>query len=240
MRHLVLAGGPGHDFAGIGAALARLTAEVHGDEAVTVVLTDPAAVLDRLRAVEAGDEEPWGLLTVAALRWRMEAERYADQRDEAYTLTDDDAAVIERHVAGGGGLLALHTAVICFDAQPRWRRLCGAAWDWEASSHPPAGPVPVVLTAAGRDHPLTVGLDDFTVQDEAYGFLDEDPDLVALLTSGHGGRDHPLLWAREVGAGRVVTDLLGHGPGSLAHPAHRTILERVLRWAPRRAGATVP
>ena len=43
------------------------------------------------------------------------------------------------------------------------------------------------------------------------------------------GIAHPLLWARAVGAGRVVTDLLGHGVESVTHPAHRTILQRAVR-----------
>ena len=239
MRQLVLSGGVGHDVDGIAAELVEVAVEVAGDGAETIVAPDPPTALARLRAVEAGDEEPVDVLTVAALWWRMEAERFAGQRDAAFDLRDDDAAVIERHVIGGGGLLALHTAVICFDAQPRWRRLCGAAWDWERSAHPPAGPVAVRVTAAGQDHDLTAGLDDFELDDEVYGFLDEDPDLVPLLASGHGGRDHPVLWARELGGGRVVTDLLGHAPSSLTHPTHRTILGRALRWAGRRTAEPV-
>ncbi len=59
---------------------------------------------------------------------------------------------------------------------------------------------------------------------------DEEPGIVPLLTSEHGGRDHPVLWARPVGAGRVVTDLLGHDASSFAHPTHAEILRRAARW----------
>jgi hypothetical protein len=229
IRNLVLSGGPAHDFDATSAALVDLLA---GEGIESVVLTEPAEALALLRAAEADGSPPVDLLTLNALRWRMEVERYAHLRDEqAFDLTEADAALLERFVVGGGGLLALHTAVICFDAQPRWRRLCGAAWDWSSSGHPTVGPVRVRVRAAGRSHPLTAGVDDFTVTDEVYGFLDIDDDLAPLLTGHHGGVDHPLLWARQVGRGRVVTDLLGHGVESVTHPAHATILARAAVWA---------
>ena len=74
----------------------------------------------------------------------------------------------------------------------------------------------------------------FTTVDEVYGFLDVAPDVEPLLTSAHGGAEHPVLWARPVGAGRVVTDLLGHDVGAVTHPSHREVLRR------RRAGCTEP
>jgi hypothetical protein len=231
-RHLVLSGGLAHDFDGTSRALVDLLAL---DDFDSVVVTDPDEALAMLRAAEGRGAPPIDLVTVNALRWRMEADRYAAWRaEQAYVLTGDDAALLERYVDGGGGLLVLHTAVICFDADPVWHRLCGASWNWASSSHPPVGPADVRVTGLGRCHPLTEGLDDFTITDEVYGFLEEEDDLDPLLSSAHGGRDHPLLWAREIGSGRVVTDLLGHGVASLSHPAHRTVLARAGTWAARR------
>jgi type 1 glutamine amidotransferase len=86
------------------------------------------------------------------------------------------------------------------------------------------------VTAAGQDHPVTRGEEGFVIHDEVYGFLDEVDGLEPLLVSAHGGRTHPLLWARSVGAGRVVTDLLGHDPASFAHPVHRRLLARAAAW----------
>lgn len=228
-RNLLLSGGPGHPFATTSSMLADLLA----DEGIeTTVMTEPADAMDALRAAEEGIGDPIDLLTVNALRWRMAQDRYAAQRDQyAVALDRTDLAVVDRFVRGGGGLLALHTAVICFDADPSWHALCGASWHWDRSSHPALGPVEVEVTEAGRAHQLTRGIERFVIEDEAYGFLDEDRDLVPLLTAGHGGRTHPLLWARPVGSGRVVTDLLGHGPDSFEHPTHRTILVRAASWA---------
>ena len=51
------------------------------------------------------------------------------------------------------------------------------------------------------------------------------------MSSPHGGTEHPLLWARTVGSGRVVYDALGHHVASYAVPEHRRIVQRAARWA---------
>jgi hypothetical protein len=235
-RHLLLSGGPGHPFA----ETSRLLVDLLDDlGSTTTVVTDPLDAVAALRAVEEGDAEAVDLLTVAALRWGMAQDAYAADRDEhAVVLDPADVAVLDRHVRGGGGLLALHTAVICFDADPTWHALVGASWRWGRSSHPPLAPIEVTVTAAGRDHPITRDVERFVLEDEAYGFLDEVDDLAPLLVTDHGGRTHPVLWARRVGEGRVVTDVLGHGVASFEDPTHRDLLARAARWACR-GGAPV-
>lgn len=227
--NLLLTGGPTHPFDATAPLLVELLAT---QGMTTTVVTDPFEALGLLRADDAVRGSAFDLVTVHALRWSMGQERYAAQRGEhAVSVTDADLTPLDRFVRGGGGLLALHTAVICFDGADTWRSLCGARWDWSRSSHPPLGPVTVSPTAAGRAHEVTRGVDVFTLDDEAYGFLDEVDDLEPLLVADHGGHTHPLLWARAVGDGRVVTDLLGHGPPAFEHPAHRRLLAQAASWA---------
>ena len=161
----------------------------------------------------------------------MPTDRHRPLRDEwAFSLDAGEAEAVERYVHDGGGLLACHTAVICFDAAAPWRACLGASWNWDRSSHPPLGDAPVSVTEAGRTHVITTGTDDFRTVDEVYGFLDLEPDVTPLLTSRHGDVDHPVLSAREVGRGRVVTDLLGHDTTAMTQPDHARILRRATAW----------
>jgi type 1 glutamine amidotransferase len=229
--NLVLSGGPGHDFDATTAALGAMS-----DRAgfTTTVVTEAEELFAMLHRAADGETAPWDLVTVNALRWRMETGRYTDQRNRlAFDLGCADAAALARHVGSGGGLVALHTGVICFDAEPTWHQLVGASWNWERSSHPLVGEVEVAVTDAGRRHPLTVGIESFRVYDEIYATLDTVDDLVPLLSATHLGREQPLLWARAFGEGRIVTDVLGHGTESLDHASHRTILGRALEWSCR-------
>ena len=231
-RNLLLTGGPVHDFDATSAAIASLLGAGNGGPIETTIVSDPRNVLERLRPETRDGAEQWDMLTVNALHWRMEIDRYADVRDrDAFDLSGADGELISGFVHGGGGLLALHTAVICFDAEPHWHALTGAAWNWDRSSHPPVAELAVQITEAGRRHPITAGIEPFCIVDELYGLLDGADDFEPLLTATRDGVVHPLLWARPVGAGRVVTDLLGHGVESVTHPAHRTILQRAARWS---------
>lgn len=222
--NLVISGGPLHDFAASTAALV----EVLDDHDVhSSVVEDPRAGLREL------GEHPgsWDMVTVNALAWGAGAERHAHLRDEwAFTLHEDESQAVDRYVRGGGGLLACHAAVISFDGDPRWAACLGATWNWDRSMHPPLGEVRVEPTAAAAEHPVTRGVGGFTTVDEVYGFLDLAPDLQPLMTSSHGGAAHPVLWARTVGDGRVVTDLLGHDAAAMTQATHRELLGRAARW----------
>ncbi|MCX6524447.1 MAG: ThuA domain-containing protein [Actinobacteria bacterium] len=253
MRNLLLSGGPGHDFDLTSAELIRIldagcvaqtpllesgSAEspgVHASAKVSTHLVEqPAAFFELLRLSLAGEIEPWDLITVNALRWKMQVDRYAELRNEwAYSLQHEDIELMREFVTQGGGLLALHTAVICFDAHPIWKQLTGASWNWSASSHPPVGEFEVSITAAGSQHPVTAQAQNFLLADELYGFLDQVPDLIPLLTAPYLGVEQPLLWAQSIGSGRVVTDLLGHSVESLSNATHQDVLTRAAFWAAR-------
>jgi type 1 glutamine amidotransferase len=223
-RAVVVSGGVAHDFPATSAELVRVLAEAG---VAATVEQDVEAALTGLPT--AGEPRP--LLVLNLLRWRMQVQRYAHLRDEwAISLSTAARQALSGHVHAGGGLLALHGASICFDDWPEWRDLLGGVWRWEASSHPPLdGPVDVRVVPGG--HPIVAGVPDFRIVDEVYGFLDRTDDVAGLLFSPHGGTDHPLLWARTVGRGRVVYDALGHHVPSYQVPEHRLVVRRAALWA---------
>jgi uncharacterized protein len=228
-RALILSGGPpNHDWAGTSAELVEVLADVG---------IDAGAREDIENALE--DLDATDLLVVNLLRWRMLQERYAEQAPTyAISLSESARTSIETFVRGGGSLLAMHGAAICFDDWPGWGELIGARWDWERSTHPPLGPVDVEV--ARSDHPIVAGLPEhFTVEDEIYSYLDRATDLEPLMSAEHSGQRHPLLWAREVDGGRVVYDLLGHHVVSYDPPTHRQIVARAALWALRRPDAEI-
>jgi hypothetical protein len=220
VRALVLTGGPGnHPFA----TTSKLLAEAIAEGGLTPTVTDD---------IEAGLAELDGcrLLAVNALRWRMLDDRYAADRDAwAFTLSDAGREAIERFMAGGGLLLASHTAPICFDGWDAWGDIVGASWVWGTSSHPELGPAQVRV--AGGSHPIVDGIPEhFEVIDEVYSRMDLRPDVEPLAWGRAYDEDQPLLWAREAAGGRVVYDALGHDERSLTHPAHARILRQAVAW----------
>ncbi|MEV4554045.1 ThuA domain-containing protein [Nonomuraea wenchangensis] len=226
MRAVVLSGGLTHDFPATTACLVellaerRIAAEVHTDVDAT------------LRALPGA-----ALLVVNALRWTMTGPGTPDRYRrlagaEGASPSPAARAALAAHLAAGGGVLGMHTAAICFDDWPEWGRTLGGSWVWGRSHHPPLGPA-VSVRPTTAAHELVAGIGPFTVVDEVYGDLERVPGLVPLLTARQpGGPDaeHPLLWAREHGGGRVVYDALGHHPASYEVPEHREIVRRAIRW----------
>ncbi|CAO3439495.1 ThuA domain-containing protein [Azospirillum doebereinerae] len=223
VRNLILTGGIGHPFADAAPALDGV---LSGAGVVSTVTDD---IEGGLEALEGGG---FDLVTVYALRWRMLGnEKYAPHRDAwAFSLSAAGRRRLARFVTDGGGMLGLHTALICFDDWPEWKELLGGAWVWGRSAHPPRGPVTLRPTAI--PHPLTEGLPAFTVNDEAYGNFDLAAGVEPLATvEAEDGVAWPALWARHVGRGRAVADTLGHDRQTVEHPVHRRILTRAALWA---------
>lgn len=223
MNHVLIAGGIYHDFEGSSALLARRLA---AQGLRTRTFLDPHEGLQALAGMPG-----CRLLTVNALRFSMvQNEKYAPFRAQwAFTLSDAERRTIAAFVRGGGALLGLHTASICFDGWQEWRSILGAQWHWGRSFHLPAGPVQVEALSATET--LTRGTRPFEVFDEVYHDLDLEPDVHPLLRARTPeGEFQPVMWTHTYGKGRVVYDALGHGPDSVNEPTHAMILERAVAW----------
>ena len=220
-RNLIIHGGIYHPFAS--------TSEV-----IAGILSDCDIETDMTTDVEAGLAAlpDYDLLTVNALRWRMlDHPKYIPFRDRwAMTLSAPGRAAIEQHVARGGAVLALHTAVICFGDWSGWGNILGGRWAWGQSFHPPEQRVHVRVAAS--THPICDGVEDFVVTDEIFHNLEPTAAWQPLLSARATPEapEQPLCWTHEPGAGRVFYDALGHTKSSLLNPAHRRLLTQATRW----------
>jgi len=180
----------------------------------------------------------------------------SDNRFDSFTGPDGLdwvplGAAIAAHVAAGRPVLVLHSSVMAFPDLPGWASVLGARWVDDVSMHPDIGDVTVQV------HPgpwgIGTGLEDVTVTDERYCFLEPAADLGPVephLTHVHDGVVHPLAWAREIGPAnaRVVFDALGHDVRSYDSPTRRALLAAEVDWllrsererAPRSTGVPNP
>jgi len=139
---------------------------------------------------------------------------------------------LERFLARGGGILAVHTGVCSLLDLPGWPDLSGAAWVQGRTMHPPLGRSWIETRQAG--HLVSARLSSFEVVDERYTHLDLRPGSDVLASHTHDGLEHPLVWAREIGRGRVVADALGHGPESYDSEGHRALIRAATGWLTER------
>jgi type 1 glutamine amidotransferase len=131
------------------------------------------------------------------------------------------------YLASPRAVLGLHAAANSFTAVPEWAQRLGVRWVEGVSMHPPIGWQRLLPASSA---PVLQGLDEVVVHDELYTNLEVLRPAAVLLAHRHGGRDHPLLLAREVGPQRTIYDALGHGAESYASPSRQELLRREVRW----------
>jgi type 1 glutamine amidotransferase len=86
------------------------------------------------------------------------------------------------------------------------------------------------IKVVDREHPITRGLGDFTIHDEAYKGLWFAKDNHVLLTTDNPKNDPPVCWVRP-SSNRVVFLQLGHDGKAYANPSYRELIVRSIRWA---------
>jgi len=166
-------------------------------------------------------------------------------------LSPAQEAALQRWLEAGGGLLALHGAgdashsdwpwydvdVIGpdFIGHPAAPQFQDARIENLSPSHPVMAGVPLEWVANDEwysfdslpDENFTVlaGLDEST-----YSPVNTQYGDVSDLRMGEGAENHPIIWSRCIGAGRIVFSALGHLETTYEEPNYQVLLENAARW----------
>ena len=141
----------------------------------------------------------------------------------------------------GVGLVATHHCLVSYQGWPEFERIIGGTYpepqDKKGKVTPELGyehdvDVPVVIVV--RDHPVTAGLKDFTINDEIYWGFRTSADAKPLITTTHAKSGKPLAWYRTEKNSRVIYLQLGHGPSAFNDPNYRKLLAQSIRWTAKR------
>ncbi|HET9650098.1 MAG TPA: ThuA domain-containing protein [Microlunatus sp.] len=135
---------------------------------------------------------------------------------------------LRSHQDAGGALLGVHSSATSFTGLSEWSTIFGGRWIRGRSMHPPKDRGRIARTASV--HPISAKLTDFVVHDERYSYLHTEPDVTVLFDHEHDGRRHPVVWAKDDGAARVVYDALGHDADSYASEGRVALLRSEVRW----------
>lgn len=126
-------------------------------------------------------------------------------------------------VAGGVGYIGLHAATATFRSSEPYARMMGSRFH----RHPPIKSFTVERLVS--DHPVTAGIDAFTVEDELYHLTDVADDIRVLASA----EEQPMVYVRQYGAGRVCYIAPGHDRRSLACPAYAQLVHQAIAWSAR-------
>ncbi len=144
------------------------------------------------------------------------------------TWTPERAKDVDALLARGAGLLYLHYAVDGGKDPAGFAKRIGLAWQGGRSKFR-HGPLELAFESK---HPIARNFGTLKLHDESYWNLVGDPKDVEVLATGiEDGKPQPLVWAREVGGGRVFVSIPGHFAWSFDDPLFRVLLLRGIAWA---------
>jgi len=139
-----------------------------------------------------------------------------------YELDERQAEGLFSFVRAGKGFVGVHGTAWWIGGEPV--KLTGGAANW----HPPG--LEFTVRIDERDHPITRGIGDFTVNDEIY-ISSWDPTVQVLASASWQSRDWPMAWTHQYGQGRVFFTTLGHGPNTFEVPEVQSMLANAAGWA---------
>jgi len=146
----------------------------------------------------------------------------------------DDTALdaLDRFVAGGGGLLAVHSASASFKEVPRYFDILGGRFVTHGKIEP------YTVRRTDRAASFFSVTDPFTITDELYIHRYDDDVVIHYATETESGPE-PVVWTKEHGKGRVCYVSPGHKAKALDEDAIRRIIIEGLDWTlgQRKGGA---
>lgn len=122
-----------------------------------------------------------------------------------------------------------------FRDSPKYQFMVGGQW----VAHP-GNIIDYRVQITDKEHPITTGLQDFSIHSEQY-YMHVDPSNHVLATTTFSDEYHdwiagtvmPVVWTRRWGAGRVFYSSLGHVAADFDVPEAKEIVHRGLLWASR-------
>lgn len=205
-RLLLVLGGAWHDFDGFAAAMTPLF-EASG------YTVEPTYDLEALADLEQGRYDLVALYTCLGAQGASGAEG----------LTDLQTKGLVRWVCQGGALLALHAATVLGQSSPALGALIGGVF----ISHPPA--CAFVVYPCFRAHPITEGIQAFTVYDELYMQV-QAPSAEVHMVALDDDVAYPMVWSQTVGEGRTAHIALGHDERVWGLESYQRLVTQAADW----------
>jgi uncharacterized protein len=207
---LILLGGLWHDFDGFASAMQSLL-EPHG------IQVEATYDLDSLLYLGENQYD----LVLSYTCFSVHREGYNDTSPEG--LTDAQVDGLASWIRNGGTFLAAHAATVIGESDAALGELIGGVF----VSHPPAFTF-TVYPVFGQ-HPITNGIDAFTVHDEFY-METHTPTVQVHMVAFDRGMAYPMVWSKSEGRGRVAHIAPGHSREVWDLKPYQQLLLQTIDW----------
>ena len=139
----------------------------------------------------------------------------------------------------GKGIVVWHHAYCSYQDWPEYQNIIGGRYhetpriDNSGVSHSASTfkyNVRIRAKVADKKHPVTKGIKDFEIVDEAYGNGVVNQNVHVLLTTDEPLSTPSIAWANKYGNSKVVTILLGHDNQAWSNPSLKKLMTQAILW----------
>lgn len=138
-------------------------------------------------------------------------------------------------IKNGGGFITFHASSSAFYKWPDFQQISTAAWIMDTTSH--GKPSETKINIINKKHPVTKGIDDFTLFDELWLHAAENPKFEVLgvaskkETTEKGIKPQPAIMVAGLGKGRIFHTILGHDVKAIENSGFQHLLINGTEWA---------
>jgi type 1 glutamine amidotransferase len=158
-------------------------------------------------------------------------------------ITVEEGKNISECIKEGKPLVVLHHSICAFDNWPEYINVIGGKY-FHKPTLVDGMEYPVCKYKYGLSfiekvvdpkHPVTKGISDFEVLEEAYLGFYVHPEATPLLTTDEPNSSPVVAWAKKYGKAQVVTIQSGHGVATYQNPSYQKLLKQSILWAVKKS-----
>jgi trehalose utilization protein len=127
------------------------------------------------------------------------------------------------------GILVLHHAILAYPEWDFWSKICcipNRSFSYHVDEH--------VAYNVVKEHPITNGVQNFSLVDETYCMDSAAADSEILISTEHNTSMRSILWTHNFKNSRVVCFQSGHDNRTYCNPSFRKLLHNSICWLAHR------
>jgi type 1 glutamine amidotransferase len=153
-------------------------------------------------------------------------------------VNDQQRARFAKLIESGMPLLVMHHSLCGHDNWTEYRKMVGGQYihkqiEIDGKSYPPSTykhDIDMKIQVMDKDHPITRGVENFTIHDEGYKGMYIRDGIHVLLKTDHPDATPEIAWTTRYGKGAVFAIALGHDKQAFENPALRQLLRQGIQW----------
>jgi len=154
------------------------------------------------------------------------------------TITAEQREQFAALVEAGMPLLVMHHSLCGHDNWSVYRKMIGGQYlhkpiEIDGKSYPASTykhDIDIEVQIVDKEHPITRGIENFTIRDEGYGKLYIREGVHVLLKTDHPEATAELAWTTRYGKAPIFAIALGHDKKAYDNPNLRQILHQGILW----------